>query len=80
MVNQDSSGAELRVNVTRKYSVYTDTIYVHYINSNELDKVKFLEDDIIDLYGVAVGDYTYTAVLGQSITIPMVLAMFIDLN
>ena len=80
VVNQDSSGAELRVNVTKKYSVYTDTIYVHYINSNELDKVKFLEDDIIDLYGVAVGDYTYTAVLGQSITIPMVLAMFIDLN
>ena len=80
VVNQDSSGAELRVNVTKKYSFYTDTIYVLYDNSGELDKVKFLEDDIIDLYGVAVGDYTYTAVLGQSITIPMVVAAYIDLN
>lgn len=81
VIDQDSKGATLRVNVTRKgyYSTwYTDTVYVKYDNSDDIDVVKILEDDIIQLWGVGAGDISYTSVLGASITIPAVKAYYIS--
>ncbi len=39
-----------------------------------------LEDDIITIYGVSLGEYTYEAVLGNSITIPWINADIIDMS
>lgn len=40
---------------------------------------KFLEDDMITFYGYVYGDYSYEAVSGATITIPAVLASYIDM-
>lgn len=81
VVNQDSAGATLRVNVTRgSYGTWSDTVYVVYNNKNETDPIKILENDIIDFYGTAGKDVTYTTVLGASVTIPSVDAIYIDVH
>ena len=72
----ESIGA-LRVNVTKgKYS-YDDTVYVLYaIDSSN----RVLEDDIVTFYGYSGGLYSYESVLGATITIPSVYAMYVDVN
>jgi hypothetical protein len=55
----------LRVNVTQgKYGSWDDTIWVNY------DGPRVVEDDIVQVWGTVVGRRTYTAVLGNQITIP----------
>lgn len=83
VVDQDSSGAQLRVNVTKEgnyYTYYTDTIYVEYDNSDEITTSKILEDDIIEIWGLAAGDVSYTSVLGSKVTIPAVYAKYIKVK
>ena len=41
---------------------------------------RVLEDDIISFYGTSTGLYSYTTVLGAQLTIPSVLAVYIDIN
>lgn len=41
---------------------------------------RVLEDDIISFYGTSTGSYSYTTVLGAQLTIPSVLAVYIDIN
>ncbi len=68
----------LRVNITKKgnYSTYyTDTIYVNYVPKVGEDKI--LEDDIITIYGVAQGDYSYTSTMGATITLPFINGKYI---
>ena len=84
-MNDDPENVVLRVNVTPKtytYSketYYEDTILVYYQYSSSYES-KILEDDIITIYGQSMGTYTYEAVLGNSVTIPAILAMYIDIN
>lgn len=52
------------------YGYYDDNIYCTYTYSNGESKI--LEDDIITIYGVCKGDYTYTSVLSAQITVPKV--------
>lgn len=76
-----SYSVNLRVNITKTgtYSTYyTDTIYVTYYPSNGEDKI--LEDDIITIYGSSLGDYTYTSILGSSVTLPHILAEYVTIN
>lgn len=84
VVDQDSTGAVLRVNVTLQgsayYSYYTDTIYVVYDNSDEISVSKILEDDIIEIWGIAEGDYSYTSIFGSKITLPSVVAKYIKVG
>lgn len=74
---ESGSTGVLRVNVTQgKYS-WSDTVYVVY----EVDSSnRILEDDIVTFYGKYMGLYTYTSVMGASITIPEVGALFVDRN
>ena len=69
-----------RVNVTKdRWGYYDDTVYVKFVDLDG-NTPRILEDDIITFYGT-VGDlYTYTTVLGASVTIPSVNANYIDLN
>ncbi len=58
----------LRVSVTEKEYFWDDVVWVDYIGSRVLEK------DIIDLWGAVTGLRTYTAVLGNDITIPKIKA------
>ena len=72
---------DLRVNITKKgsYSTYyTDTIYVTYTTNAGEDKI--LEDDIITIYGISQGDYSYTSTMGSRITLPFVSAKYITIE
>lgn len=80
-VMESYTTVSLRVNITKKgrYSTYyTDTIYVVYSQNDSNNR--FLEDDIIDIYGEMNGLYSYTSVMGATITLPRVNAEYIDIR
>lgn len=71
-----SNSVDLRINVTKnEYGWYEDTIYCTYKYAEGEDKI--LEDDIITIYGRCEGDYTYTSVLGASVTLPKISARYV---
>lgn len=84
-VMENNNEITLRVNVTPKRyeyineTFYEDTILVNYKYSSSYES-KILEDDIITIYGKSMGTYTYEAILGNSVTIPMINAMYIDVR
>ena len=68
-----------RVNVTNDgWGYYDDTIYVEYHGTFENGRI--LEDDMITFYGESYGLYTYETIFGAEMTIPAVVAEYIDLN
>lgn len=68
-----------RISVTEnEFGYYEDIIYATYTYSDGESKI--LENDIVTLYGICEGDYTYTSVLGQSITVPKVSIRYIELG
>jgi hypothetical protein len=76
----ESSGTYvLRVNVTPGEYYWEDTIYVTYVKKDSTEP-RILEDDIITMYGILEGTETYTAVLGNTITIPKMTAEYITIN
>ena len=60
-----------------EYGIYKDTIWVNYTYSSDWGKI--LEDNIVDIWGVLNGTKTYTAVLGNKITVPKVDARSIEI-
>lgn len=78
-VMEDSSGVVLRVNVTQgNYGIWDDTVMV--VHEPEEDASRILENDIVTMYGISSELYTYTSVMGAEITIPSMLAEYIDVN
>ena len=77
VIGGDDSIGALRVNVTKRKYGYDDTVYVMYVPD---PSNRVLEDDIISFYGTSTGLYSYTTVLGAQLTIPSVLAVYIDIN
>jgi hypothetical protein len=75
-VMEDGNDIILRVNITATKYSYTDTIYVYY--TKEDGDSRILEDDIITIYGMNYGLYSYESVLGATITVPLVFAEYID--
>ena len=76
----------LRLNVTPVYSsfgdedevlYYEDTLFVSI--AQEKDGSRFLEGDIITIYGMCVGTQSYESILGEKITIPRIDAYYFDL-
>ena len=57
--------------------LWSDSIYVYYANKSDS---KFIEDDIVAIYGEASGEESYTSVLGQNITIPAITAAYMELE
>lgn len=67
-----------RISVTpSKFGLWSDPIYVTYTLPE--GGMKFLEEDIVDFYGVCKGDYTYTSIMNAQVTIPKVEAKYIEL-
>lgn len=70
------NSVDLRVNMTKdEYGYWDDTIYVQYYYKD--NGIKILEDDIITLYGEVYGSYSYTSVLGATVTLPKINAEYI---
>ena len=77
VVEKDDSYV-LRVNVTKgSYGIWRDTVWVEYTKKST-DKGRILEDDIITFYGYGADTISYETVMGSTVTIPAVLAMYID--
>ena len=77
-VMEDGDDYVLRVNVTKgSYGIYRDTVLVEYTKADS-DNGRILEDDIITFYGYAAKTVSYKTVMGATVTIPEVLAIYID--
>jgi len=74
-VQEDGNEYNLRVATSGSYYVgyYKDIIYVNYKGA------RLLEDDIVDVWGYVKGLKTYSAVLGNEITIPELDAFHLEL-
>lgn len=78
-VSENNISIGMRVNITEnEYGWYEDTVYIIYYPEDGEDKI--LEDDIITIYGTAEGEYSYTSVMGAYITIPKILAEYVEIN
>lgn len=78
MESSFSNSVTYRINVTQdEYGFWEDTVYVTYSLPDGAPRI--LEEDIVTFYGVCQGTYTYSAVLGNNITIPSVDAEIIDI-
>lgn len=72
----DGNIIQLRVNITKENGYYSDTVYVRCIIEGD----RILEDDIITIYGTAMGEVSYTSILGAEITLPYIEAEYVDIN
>jgi hypothetical protein len=78
-VLESGNQVDLRVNVTKgEYGFYDDTIYVEY-QRKDVNEPRILEDDIIAIWGNLDGLETYTAVLGQTVSIPKLKMLYYEL-
>lgn len=76
--DSESGESEYMISVTKEdYDFYTDNVYVYYTRG---ENDKLIEDDIVTFYGEASGEKSYTSVLGESITIPAVTAVYVDIH
>lgn len=74
--DEDDTGYILRVAVTKgSLGFWDDPIWVEYDGAQ-----RFLEDDIVTVWGVVTGLQKYTAVLGNQVTIPSIAAIDIQLG
>lgn len=70
----------MRVNVTKNeyFDLYDDTMYVEYsLKPSNEDRI--LESDIITMYGTVMGLKTYETIFGEQVTIPYLIAEYIDI-
>lgn len=83
-VMENGDNVVMRVDVTKEANqfvsggyMYSDTVFVEYTRKSEKE-IRILEDDIINMYGTLNGTKSYDSVLGGNITIPYMLAEYID--
>ena len=80
-VLEKGSRADLRVNVTPTTTFgttfYSDTIYVTVTLPESGDRI--LVQDIITIYGICDGLYTYNAILNTQVSIPRIDAAYWDI-
>lgn len=75
-VMQDGNEYTLRVNVTEGEYFWQDTIMVYYEAPS--GSARILEDDVMTFYGYMHGMYSYESVLGATITVPLLEAMYVE--
>lgn len=77
--SSDTGSSTYLISVTEdEYGLWDDHVYVRF-DTSELES-KFLEDDIVVFYGEVSGEYSYESILGQSITIPSVTAVYMEIQ
>ena len=73
----DSSYGVYRICVTNDDDWWTDAILVVYEGSFE-DGSRLIEDDEVKMYGILDGTYTYETVMGDTMTVPMFRAYYME--
>lgn len=72
----ESNGSyTLRVNVTQGNYYWSDTIMVSYTSTSSS---RILEDDVLTFYGTMEGMYSYESVMGATITVPLMNAVYVE--
>lgn len=72
----ENPGYTLRIAVTKgRFDIWDDPIWVDYDG-----KQRFLEKDVVTIWGTVAGLQKYTAVLGNQVTIPHVTALDMQLG
>lgn len=75
---QDCGDSSYRINVTKsEYGYYSDTI-LFFFDTGSGDRI--LEGDIVTIWGVSDGLYTYETVLGSEVTLPGVFAEYMEIK
>lgn len=78
-VMEDGDDYTLRVSITQGKYIWSDPIMVSYTRQDDTEG-RILEDDIVTMYGMLAGTYTYTTVMGSSLTVPLFFAEYIDIE
>lgn len=79
-IQENGNYIMLRVNVSEgKYGLWEDTIYIDYQRKSNNEN-RILENDIVTIYGKMNGIKTYETVLGNQVSIPHLLAEYIEIN
>lgn len=77
--DSNSSNSTYLIAITKdEFGFYSDNIFV--TMKADFKKTKYLEEDIVAIYGAGRGEYTYKSVLGQSITVPSIEAIYMDIK
>lgn len=82
-VMEGTGTVDVRLNVTAvtdeyfEWVTYEDTIYVTLNFPEGSDKI--LDYDIITVYGVCTGSYSYSSIFGAQVTLPRIEAMYYEL-
>ena len=63
----------LRVSITPNSYGYSDPVFIKY------EGTRILEDDVVQVYGEVKGIYEYTAILGNSIELPEINSLILDI-
>lgn len=79
-VQEDGDDLTLRVGTKDSGygSYYDDVVMIAYTYSP--GESRLLEDDMVYVYGPYYGTYTYESVMGNDITVPAIVAKYIDLE
>ena len=78
-VQESDDSVTLRVaTLDSGYGYYDDVVMVYYEYSDK--DVHILEDDMITMWGIYGGTYTYESVLGSDITVPLLYAEYFALD
>ena len=72
---QDSNDGGATLRVATSANGYDD-VYLVQIMSSEWQGHRLLEDDQITIYGTAYGLYSYETVMGNTQTVPAIIAVF----
>ena len=77
--DEGTSESEYKVAVTYDADIdyYEDDIILYFKRG---DTSKIIEDDVLTIYGEVSGTETYTSVLGESITVPVITGVYVDIN
>jgi len=75
----DGDEYTLRVNITKGRYYWEDPILVTY-TMKDSGEDRILEEDIVLMYGMMFGDYTYETVMGAEVTVPLMFAEYIDIE
>lgn len=77
-VIDDDTLTQYRISVTpTSYGSWDNPVYVTFkTDSNN----RFLEDDVVEFWGTSVGTITYESTMGGNITIPAVMAEYMQLS
>ncbi len=79
----DASSAQYycsyRVDITKgAYGWYSDTVYINYDGYGKTPRI--LEDDIVTFWGKFQGLTSYESIMGQTITLPYIIAEYVKIK